>query len=47
MRQRDETHISVRIETKEKLKEIAKRESRTIRTVVTRLIDKEYNKETK
>jgi len=40
----NETHISVRIETKEKLKSIADNERRSMRTVITRLIDSEYNK---
>jgi len=40
----NETHISVRIETKEKLKQIAVKERRSMRTVITRLVDNEYGK---
>ena len=40
----NETHISVRVETKEKLKELADGERRSMRTVITRLIDVEYEK---
>ena len=40
MAKKNETHISVTIETKAKLKELAKEQGRSMRTVITRLIDK-------
>ena len=43
----NETHISVKVETKDKLKKIADKESRSMRTVVTRLIDDEFKKKGK
>ena len=44
MSRRDETHISVTVDTKDKLKLIAKKEKRTMRTVIARLIDEAYKK---
>jgi len=40
----NETHISVLKVTHDKLKEIAKYEQRTLRTVVTKLIDDKHAK---
>jgi hypothetical protein len=39
-----ETHISVTEEVKAMLKEIAKRETRTMRAVIYRLVKEEYEK---
>jgi hypothetical protein len=39
-----ETHVSILKPTHEKLKYIANYEKRTMRVVITKLIDKEYNK---
>lgn len=39
---KNETHISVTIETKEQLKTIAKKEDRTLRSVISRLVKDAY-----
>ena len=38
----DETHVSTTVEVKEMLKSIAKAESRSMRTVLNRLVKKAY-----
>lgn len=39
-----ETHISTTVDVKEKLRFIAKKEGRTMRIVLARIIGKEYEK---
>ena len=44
MAKKEETHLSMLVETKDKLREIATAQRRTMRAVLVKLVEDEYKK---